>query len=527
MVCESIIWLSWALLKYSALALVATAVYFTYKLFYVPLAFRRKYSQYKNVYVKPKFIPVLGELKPCLDDINNGRAFYDHLKKQQAKMGGKDIKVYVQGFEPRIIIASNKAVKEAAALIPSKIDRADIQDNYRLMIGGLKFSSGSFNNYASSKGIAERRKSYFKLLGVNTSSQHIPVILKNAVQNLEKMKQEEEVLITEKISYMTNKIFMTILFGADLEDFLVEKHDYETSDGTTAKYNLINFFGHLLTAYHVEGAHPMTMFFPILNKLNVVNPWKRNFKNLSRFRSIMKEMLHRSKDKNSVWHQISQLEKFSKDDIFNDLLLIIMGGGDTISRSFVSMLYFLKKYPSTLSKLKHELAQHGFVKGCDLDQMFTMENIQKLEYLSYVIKEVLRIDAPIWTTMNYYAFKDVEICDVPIPKGTLMLIDVIGTHYDESQWLDPYVFEPDRHDPNSDFAKKSKDLGIVPNVYSKRAFGHGLRGCPGQAFANLELKVLAAFFIPHFDYSVPEEWLNKEGIGFALGTDFNFKLKID
>ncbi|CAI2365801.1 unnamed protein product [Moneuplotes crassus] len=516
----------WSFARYFLLFLFATIIYFAYKLFYVPLAFRKKFSKYKNVYITEKFNPILGELKPSLDDINNGRAFYDNLKKLQPKMKGTDMKVFVQGFEPMITLVSNKAVKEAAALIPSKIDRAEVQSNYRLKIGGLKFVDGSFINSPSSKDIVERRKSYFKLLGVSSSSQHIPTIVKIAVETLSKIQGKKEVKILEEINYMTTKVFMTILFGNDLDDFLSEKHDYEATDGSIAKYNLIEFFGHLLNSSHVEASNPMTMFFPILNRLNIINPWKRNYSNMMRLKSIMKKVLNNSQDKNSVWHQISQLEKFNKEDIFSDLLLIIMGGGDTISHGFVSMLYFLKKYPSTLSKLKQELAQHGFTKGCDLGQMFTMENIQKLEYLSYVIKEVLRIDAPIPTTMNYYAFKDVEICDVPIPKGTLIYLDVVGTHYDETQWLDPYVFEPDRHDPSSDFAKKSKDLGIVPNVYSKRAFGHGSRGCPGQAFANLELKVLAAFFIPHFDYSVPEEWLNKEGIGFSLGTEFPLNLKV-
>ncbi|CAI2365256.1 unnamed protein product [Moneuplotes crassus] len=403
----------WLVVKYLILFLLAMAIYFGYKLFYVPLTFRRKFEKYKNVYVTEKFNPIVGDLKPSLDDINNGRAYYDNLKKLQSKMGGADMKVYIQGFQPIITFVSNKAVKEVVGLIPSVIDRADIRNNYSLKFGCIKFADGSFINCASTPDIVERRKSLFKLLGVSTSSQHIPVILKMAAQTLSKIQEEKEVKILEHTDYinlvqiqarrdiyMTNKVFMAILFGKDLDNFLTEKHDYEAPDGTIEKYSLVEYFGQVMKSYHVEGAHPATFFLPFLNKWNIINPWKRNSNNMRSLKSITREVLRRSQDKDSVWHQISQLEKFSEEDIFNDLLLIILGGGDTVSHNFVSVLYFLKKYPSTFSKLRQELEQHGFTKGCNLEKTLTMENIQKLEYLSNAIKEVLRIDAPILHIMK-------------------------------------------------------------------------------------------------------------------------------
>ncbi|CAI2365767.1 unnamed protein product [Moneuplotes crassus] len=279
----------WLVVKYLLLFLLAMAIYFGYKLFYVPLTFRRKFAKYKNVYVTEKFNPIVGDLKPSLDDINNGRAYYDNLKKLQSKMGGADMKVYIQGFQPIITFVSNKAVKEVVGLIPSVIDRADIRNNYSLKFGGLKFADGSFINCASTPDIVERRKSLFKLLGISTSSQHIPVILKMAAQTLSKIQEEKEVKILEHTDYMTNKVFMAILFGKDLDNFLTEKHDYEAPDGTIEKYSLVEYFGQVMKSYHVEGAHPAMFFLPFLNKWNIINPWKRNSNNMRRLKSICLE----------------------------------------------------------------------------------------------------------------------------------------------------------------------------------------------------------------------------------------------
>ena len=62
--------------------------------------------------------------------------------------------------------------------------------------------------------------------------------------------------------------------------------------------------------------------------------------------------------------------------------------------------------------------------------------------------------------------------------------------------------------------------GKVPEVHSRRPFGHGVRSCPGQTFGVLELKVLISYLFPMMDYTVEEELLKNEDVGFAIGTHF-------
>mmetsp|Transcript_8162 Transcript_8162/g.7754 ORF Transcript_8162/g.7754 Transcript_8162/m.7754 type:complete len:102 (-) Transcript_8162:33-338(-) len=74
------------------------------------------------------------------------------------------------------------------------------------------------------------------------------------------------------------------------------------------------------------------------------------------------------------------------------------------------------------------------------------------------------------------------------------------------------------------FINKSKELGLTGGVYSRRSFGHGNRACPGQSFALLEMKIAIAYFTLHLEYNFSEEDLSKDGIGFALMSQFNPKV---
>lgn len=204
----------------------------------------------------------------------------------------------------------------------------------------------------------------------------------------------------------------------------------------------------------------------------------------------------------------------------------MVGGTDTTAHSMTSAMYYLKKYPEVLQKLRKEMSDNGFSKGANLEEIFTMEKIQSLEYLGYVIKEALRIDSPTIEGFDYQAYEDVVVCDVPIPKGTIFKIDVYTGHFDDKSWLHSKDFIPERFDMDSDFYKQSLAAGKNKNSYSRRTFSHGARNCPGQTLALLEMRIILLFFLMHTDYEVDEAFLTKEGVGFGLATDLELEIKV-
>ena len=52
--------------------------------------------------------------------------------------------------------------------------------------------------------------------------------------------------------------------------------------------------------------------------------------------------------------------------------------------------------------------------------ILTYEKLNESEYLSAVVKEVLRIDGPVDVSLAYKAYKPVTLCGVDIPEGTVI-----------------------------------------------------------------------------------------------------------
>jgi len=134
------------------------------------------------------------------------------------------------------------------------------------------------------------------------------------------------------------------------------------------------------------------------------------------------------------------------------------------------------------------------------------------------VKETFRIDTPAADSFIYTATQDIILCEVPFAKGTLFREDIVSNHFNEDLWKDPHDFVPERFDVESEFYQKSIEEGKKPGPYSRRTFCHGFRGCPGQSFGTLEVKIALLVFLTHIDVEIEEEFLNKEGVGFGIGS---------
>ncbi|CAI2363795.1 unnamed protein product [Moneuplotes crassus] len=151
--------------------------------------------------------------------------------------------------------------------------------------------------------------------------------------------------------------------------------------------------------------------------------------------------------------------------------------------------------------------------------------LSECDYLTYVIKESLRMDPPSMNTSPYMTYEEVEICGVKIPSKIKMMINVVGCHYNSDQWHEPTKFIPERFDPTSEyFLKPGTDdvrdpLAFIP-------FSTGKRSCPGMSFALTEMKVYLSFLISKFDYSIKPEMLSNPKVRFGLDSNYKLDIKI-
>lgn len=216
----------------------------------------------------------------------------------------------------------------------------------------------------------------------------------------------------------------------------------------------------------------------------------------------------------------------TEEQILDDIIAVMIGGGETVSHSLVSALYYITKCPEIQEKVMEEIKAHKISTDEEFKKNFTYETLNNLDYLTCCIKEAFRIDTSVPESLDYIAKENVNICGIDFKKGANFKIDITTPHYEDSWWLDPSSFIPDRHDPESEFYKKSKKQGKIPHTYSRRTFGVGPRICPGQVFAMFEIKVILIYILTHYEVKFDEKDLKNEGIGFALGCHFVPKVKM-
>ena len=454
---------------------------------------------------------MLGDLYFHFKNMQSDKMHYIHLRDDAPKVNKFDFKADVEGIIPMITVVSEKAYREVVAMMPTKVDKV------RWEKGLFKLFQGSFSNFPTSELMKQRRRTASSLLGVNKTAKYLPVVISNIERGVEIMKKKGRCDFMEEINAVAFHLAVGSFFGRDIDNLPTEKFMYEHGD-RTAYYTLSEYFVNLNLDIIPEFVHPVTNLFPPVNSKNLINPWKRNQRNLLRFRGIIREMAEKSKDKESLWHILGGQEGVSPDDCFNDLFLFIIGGSDTTSHNLVSFMYLIKKNPECFKKLKEELTRYGITGGPNVKDQITFETLLDIDYLTYLFKETLRMDTAVQFSFYYQAKKKIKLCGVPLEKGTIIKNSFTEGHYSEDHWLEPRKFVPERFDTDSDFFKESQKQGKVFNSYSRRSFGLGPRKCPGESFALLAFKAMVAYLTTMMEFDIDKELLESDSVGFALGS---------
>ena len=137
----------------------------------------------------------------------------------------------------------------------------------------------------------------------------------------------------------------------------------------------------------------------------------------------------------------------------------------------------------------------------------------------------MRLDHVGAETVGYAAYDNVEICGVPIPKGSILSINLFGMHYNPEEWHKPLEFIPERFDPESKFYT-SPSTGKSRNSLSFVPFSVGKRACPGQTMARLLQKIALPYFIANIDYEVDQELLDNDKALFNNSSQFDLTFTV-
>ena len=249
-------------------------------------------------------------------------------------------------------------------------------------------------------------------------------------------------------------------------------------------------------------------------------------KNKASIDNALRKFLSKSEDDQSVYRQILKNYDFSKEEVFADVLLLLLAGFDTTSHGLGSALYFLKKNPEVMKKLNQALNE------CDIPNIKSTEESSELkdkfenwDYLTYVSREALRIDPPTFSGFLYFAKQNVEICGVEFNKGSFLWPNMMFAHHNPNEWYNPTEFIPERFDPESDYFFKPNSRE-VRDPMSYIPFSLGLRNCAGQTLAKLESRVILSRILTSVEYEIDQSLLDNETSKFNLLSQLTVNGKI-
>lgn len=163
-------------------------------------------------------------------------------------------------------------------------------------------------------------------------------------------------------------------------------------------------------------------------------------------------------------------DRLSHRELVSMVFLLLLAGHDTTANLIGSSVLALIEHPDELGRLRRQP--------------------ELLE--TTAVEELLRYTSPVADGAARFALEDMEICGVPIPRGSQLLGSIVSANRDEAIFDDPDALiltrKPNRH----------------------LAFAFGIHYCLGHQLARLEGRIALSTLIerfPNWELAAPRESL--------------------
>ncbi|CRK87139.1 CLUMA_CG000948, isoform A [Clunio marinus] len=192
-------------------------------------------------------------------------------------------------------------------------------------------------------------------------------------------------------------------------------------------------------------------------------------------------------------------KSMSIDQIAAQVFIMYIAGTESTSATTSFTLHELTQNPNLMKRAQEDvdsaLNKHN--------QIISYESINEMSFIDLCVKETLR-KYPALPILNRECTKDYMIPETNelIPKGTAVVISLLGIHRDENYFNDPLKYDPDRF--------SSVDF----NTKAYFPFGDGQRNCIAYRMGILAIKVGLAVLLSKFNFTA----IKKEEIEFLPNT---------
>ena len=240
----------------------------------------------------------------------------------------------------------------------------------------------------------------------------------------------------------------------------------------------------------------VSLFFPWLQQdWGAWSPWGNFVRQQKAIDELIyQEIATRRTEDNSQRQDILSLMMTAKDEagesmkdleLRDELMTLMLAGHETTATAIAWSLYWVHRYPEIKAKLQTEIAS----LGADPDPM----ELAKLPYLDAVCKETLRIYPVAMLTFPRTVLEPTELMGYKLEAGQTLMGCIHLLHQREDIYPEPHKFKPERFEMREFSA------------YEFFPFGGGKRRCIGEALAKLELKLVLATIISHYELELESD----------------------
>ncbi|XP_038060269.1 steroid 17-alpha-hydroxylase/17,20 lyase-like [Patiria miniata] len=178
----------------------------------------------------------------------------------------------------------------------------------------------------------------------------------------------------------------------------------------------------------------------------------------------------------ALLHAQKAAEKEEKYDFLTDVHVIqVLASSFRGSIGLLTTTYWglalLAEYPDVQQRVANEIRD---VIG--KDRQPSVEDRAAMPYTAATMMEMLRFGSVAPLGVPRAAHEDVKIRGFNIPKGTVILYNIYGTHFDQANYANPHEFNPDRF--------FDSDGSVIASPDNFLPFGMGTRKCLGYVLAQ-------------------------------------------
>ncbi|KAG8953675.1 hypothetical protein FRC04_001879 [Tulasnella sp. 424] len=211
-----------------------------------------------------------------------------------------------------------------------------------------------------------------------------------------------------------------------------------------------------------------------------------------------------SRDLLSVLIKSNADNSLSEEEVLAQIATFIAAGHETTSTAMTWALYALASSPEVQAKLRAELTAFP-------NDNPTMEELNGLQYLDWVVRESLRVYSPVEITSRQPIKDEVVPLSEPVTdldgkvhtelhlrSGDVVFIHIREINMSPDIWgEDARIFRPER------WESPPADANAVPSVYANlMTFLSGPRACIGWRMAIAEMKAFIFTMVRTFDIQI-------------------------